>query len=440
MGSRVVASLIMGSVRKLRAARRHYAEFGAFDLIKTIISMPYKRAKYKLATQFVRRRYTDLIVDSAELRTEYASRCWELDEELSGIRQSLLESGSEKLSTERVIELLPLIQSEQIEINNNPRFVFKQPFVAKVRNATVLGQDAICITSDGRLLLDPISSAAKESEPVNSRAGRELSSELAATPATMRALNQGTSPTSEQTISTACVLHSRWTNYYHWMAEHLPKLRGVDRYEAETGNTVTLIIPPNPPSYVCESLDLLGYTDYIEWDGTPTKVERLIVPSFPEYTPKTLAWLRRRMVRAVNAESDSPEWVYITRQKSDKRAVDNYDELAPILEEYGISPIACEELSVEEQVQLFSNAEGVIAPHGAGLTNILWGDDISVIELFPEVGIGCYFLLAHVLGHDYIAYSGKSRKPNKKPQNSNIEVDIDMLREVLDDHLSATKP
>lgn len=416
----------------------YYNEYGALGLIKQITTLPYQRAKNRVVTNFIKNRYSDLIVDSGELLSEYASRTWELDEDLELVRHSLLQPDSEKLSSERIAELLPLAQRDRIHINNNPRFCFKAPFVAEVPDVAVTGENALCFSEDGRVILDTISSSKKLAEHVNSRIGRELCTATSNDLKLFRSFLEGKSPEGKRTISTACVLHSGWTNYYHWMLEHLLKLRGVALYEQETDDTVTLIIPPDPPSYVYESLELLGYNDYIEWDAQPSMVKQLVVPSFPEYTPKTLNWIRDQMFRDVNIECSSPEWIYVTRQNSGNRTVQNYNELLTVLKEYDISPVACEELPLEKQIQLFRNVKGVIGPHGAGLTNILWGTDLSVVELFSESGIGCYFLLSRVLNHDYIAYSGESATTTRQPQNSDIIVDPDALRAILDEAITTT--
>ena len=58
---------------------------------------------------------------------------------------------------------------------------------------------------------------------------------------------------------------------------------------------------------------------------------------------------------------------------------------------------------IQGQLDLFQNAQIIIGPHGAGLTNMLWSaDGASVIEfpLKPHVDRNFGFL-AHMCNHDY---------------------------------------
>ena len=50
----------------------------------------------------------------------------------------------------------------------------------------------------------------------------------------------------------------------------------------------------------------------------------------------------------------------------------NEDMLIPVLEGHGFEIIETEDMSVAEQVRLFSEAESIVAPHGAGQTNMLF--------------------------------------------------------------------
>jgi len=44
-----------------------------------------------------------------------------------------------------------------------------------------------------------------------------------------------------------------------------------------------------------------------------------------------------------------------------------------------------------DQVRLFSQAEIVVAPHGAGLTNILFAENLIVIELLVHMLFQAFF-------------------------------------------------
>lgn len=57
---------------------------------------------------------------------------------------------------------------------------------------------------------------------------------------------------------------------------------------------------------------------------------------------------------------------------------------------------------------MFREANMVVSPHGAGLVNTIYSNDISIVEAFGSYCNGCYFTLS---GLDKITYNcviGKS--------------------------------
>jgi capsular polysaccharide biosynthesis protein len=81
----------------------------------------------------------------------------------------------------------------------------------------------------------------------------------------------------------------------------------------------------------------------------------------------------------------------------------NESELEPILARYGFEVVEAENLSLAEQIQLFSQAEAIAGPHGAGLTNIVFAPPgCKVFELFAETCVRpMYYQLADVVGQSY---------------------------------------
>ena len=68
-----------------------------------------------------------------------------------------------------------------------------------------------------------------------------------------------------------------------------------------------------------------------------------------------------------------------------------------------------EPLSPQEQIEIFYDAEVIVAPHGAGLANLCFAVDAKVLELFSVSLVRpCYYYLSESLGHRY-AYCLPSR-------------------------------
>jgi capsular polysaccharide biosynthesis protein len=88
----------------------------------------------------------------------------------------------------------------------------------------------------------------------------------------------------------------------------------------------------------------------------------------------------------------------------------NEDEIINVLDEFGFKWVTLESMSVIQQVALFTQAEVVIAPHGSGLTNILFCQPgTKVIELFaPNYVYPCYWYLSNLVGLDYYYVLGEA--------------------------------
>jgi capsular polysaccharide biosynthesis protein len=64
--------------------------------------------------------------------------------------------------------------------------------------------------------------------------------------------------------------------------------------------------------------------------------------------------------------------IYLSRANARYRKVVNDLEFISFLEKYGFSCCSNRNLSFVDQVELFRNVEVVIAPHGAGLSNLVF--------------------------------------------------------------------
>ena len=79
----------------------------------------------------------------------------------------------------------------------------------------------------------------------------------------------------------------------------------------------------------------------------------------------------------------------------------------------GFESIAPENLSVMEQAQLLSEAEAVIAPHGAGLTNIVFCQpETKIIELLHHSAVNeMYWVISNAIGLDYSYLLTEGKRP-----------------------------
>ena len=70
------------------------------------------------------------------------------------------------------------------------------------------------------------------------------------------------------------------------------------------------------------------------------------------------------------------------RGKTPRRKVLNESEVINVLKEYHYDVIDCYELSIEEQIDIFSQSRNIIIPSGAAMANLIFvPDNINVVEI-----------------------------------------------------------
>lgn len=305
---------------------------------------------------------------------------------------------------------------------------WKQPLVFEVADAELVSSAAVGFDREGNLIADT-------SNPKN------LARTLPAIALLLKHLPQWKIPQQDTVFS----LVSGHKNYFHWVTECLTRIEGLEYYQAQTGNKPTLIVDTNPTQWQIESLKLLGYEvdNCLRWNWSKLKVKQLVVSSFRReriISPETCKWLRDRILENLpdsdSTQSLSPK-VYISRPKTAGRRVANEDEVLAALMPLGFVAYTLENLSFADQVRLFSQAEIIIATHGAALTNILFAQNLSVIEIFGSFGESYYFLLAKALGFQYGCLQSSDRIGNLANEKySNLIVDATELKALASDMLS----
>jgi capsular polysaccharide biosynthesis protein len=208
------------------------------------------------------------------------------------------------------------------------------------------------------------------------------------------------------------------TNYYHSMMLSLVRLAAVpDNYLAASAS---LLVPRGAVAQpeVLALLDLLPSLAVEEIGHDETLlVETLVFPlsvcGDSTYHPCVGDFFRRVSANVPPGKTRLPRRFYVDRRCSPVRPLTNEDELIRALAPLGIVPVRPESMSVADQVRLFRNAELILAPHGAGLTNIGYArPGCIVIELLMDAYVNwCYRHLAALMRLRYDCVLGRARKP-----------------------------
>lgn len=318
-------------------------------------------------------------------------------------------------------------------------------FIYEVDDAELVGFTALGIDKEGNVLLEtalPVSALFGKLQSKVIAPNQRIPLEECLPSRTLVSRLFSTSNNSPE-LDIACSLVMTWSrNYYHWLVDCLARLESVELYREKTGIKPTLIVRSNPTVWQKESLQLLGYEpqDYICWNTSRMKVKKLLVPSFrrsPELhvSPIACRWLRQRMLSnlsQVKSENSYSPYVYISRDRAVGRRVINEKEVIEALKPFGVVSYTLEDFSFSEEVRLFSQAKIVIGSQGAGLANMIFSENLTVIELFSSrLRDDTFFNLAKELGFRYGFLKCKSPRTDFRPRAADIIVNVDRLQALV---------
>jgi hypothetical protein len=313
-------------------------------------------------------------------------------------------------------------------------FTLEKPFVVEVANAELVGSTAIGFDEDGSLIQETV--IGKVNSPLSRLINRIPVRTL---------ISQKIPPLGTPQVDTAYSLVNQWSNgYFHWLIDTLARLEGAEYYQQQTGIKPLLIIDSNPPQWKIESLRLLGYEpkDCIPWNRSRLKVKRLVVPSFRRegniISPSACQWLRQRMLSNLpDGSSENLSFssrIYISRTKKTGRNVINEEQVLKALTPFGFVAYTLENMSFADKIRLLSQAEIVVAPHGAGLVNTIFApQNLILIDLFGSYGTPCFLALAKALGFHYgcLGSAGNNKGSYRNESYNDFSVDIPKLQALV---------
>ena len=191
-------------------------------------------------------------------------------------------------------------------------------------------------------------------------------------------------------------------NYYHWLIEEVPMLlRALERNAELTVLTfrdgitdrhraieraLSFTITPSDKTVRLPNHVLPGRASD-SWFIHPRDAELLFA-------------LGEKLTATI---TDPPAKIYVSRRHA-ARSLPNEAELESQLSDRGFRVINPENLSWADQIALFRKAKTVVAPHGAGLSNLVFSEPgATVVELTNGRHYNrCFEWICHVAGHTYV--------------------------------------
>jgi capsular polysaccharide biosynthesis protein len=228
-------------------------------------------------------------------------------------------------------------------------------------------------------------------------------------------------------------------NFCHWIVDWLPRLACLGEQARRPDTFVA--VPPLGADYQWATLRLCGFPPerVIQLDAMQgLRARRLLVPSdltlIPHPGHKAAPWLTNYLRGALGygaflAGMDGPprrRKLYVSRGDAAGRRVLNEAELIASLEPLGYETVSLAGMPPVRQIATFGCASHIVAPHGAGLANIVFADPATtLVEIFPATyGTAAYYVLAAGLGMTYASYISHGITPGSRAQLDDMTVDI----------------
>ncbi|RFP62212.1 MAG: DUF563 domain-containing protein [Limnothrix sp. CACIAM 69d] len=228
-------------------------------------------------------------------------------------------------------------------------------------------------------------------------------------------------PEKQKFAGTLAVLSIRYSNNYcHWMFEFVARAGLLNQFGSGWDSFDAFLLDPIQSNFQAETISALRIPEskiIQNSTGTHLQADRLIVPSplkhWPVFDKATCTLIRSLFLRNEDPEEikDSlPKYLYLSRSEARYRRVLNDEQVQESLKNLGFASISLGELSICQQANLLAGAEVVVAPHGAGLTNLVFCQPgTKVLEIFPHrYRQQYYWALANQRGLVYQYLIGRS--------------------------------
>jgi capsular polysaccharide biosynthesis protein len=249
-------------------------------------------------------------------------------------------------------------------------------------------------------------------------------------------LHEGRIPKARRVRGSVAVFAngSAQCNYYHWLVEVVPRMQSL----RDAGLSPDFYFVPARHRFHRAWLQMLGVPEeriIAARKYTHIQADELICPSILP------AIMHRDSADFLNGETNRFSWsktkhpqrlrVYIARKPGDLRHVVNEMEVLAALEPLGFRCYFLEDLSIEQQIALFQQADFVIGPHGAGLVNAVFcNGGTKLVEIgTPARPSGLFYYIAQQRGLVYRNFYGEAIQ--QRNAESYIRVDVPDLVECI---------
>lgn len=222
--------------------------------------------------------------------------------------------------------------------------------------------------------------------------------------------------------------------YYHFLMDFVPRLLMIHK---ELKNSDKIVVANKLTKFQNDFFELANIKENLVLLKRKEKVSisKIISPLFTSqignpniFTIKSIRDFFFKKLSELPIGKDYPKRIYISRFKAKSRRISNENELEVLLNKYSITKIHLEDLTLMETCNLFAKLDFVIAPHGAGLANLVFSKrKTNVIEIFPKNHLEAAFYRLSImndLNYSYLVYDSINK-------NKDIKINLVELEEMI---------
>jgi len=255
------------------------------------------------------------------------------------------------------------------------------PYVADIADARIFANSSLILTRDGTAISDTGG---------HPQFGRFVSFAYEPVVASQQPdkvlLSFGHFQTRE--IEAGIFLSGLFSNAYgHWLPEFLPKLQFLQQHP--DFHNLPLIVDTNMPHSHFDHLRRLSSRPLIRLQANESLIcKRLLVAPSPTFLPTELfsndlpvsemPGLSPRAMRFIRGNQSidgtvrCDKRIFLARRHMKWRLLLNEDEIEHTLSGLGFETVFTEEMTVSEQIDIFQQADCIVAPNGSSLLNLIF--------------------------------------------------------------------
>lgn len=231
-------------------------------------------------------------------------------------------------------------------------------------------------------------------------------------------------------------------NKFHFIIDYLPRLQNL--IDNDKINNYIFILPKNNMKFNEYYLRTLGVSkkNIFIWKGEKIFIKNLHIYSlrylnylknrYQVYTPSSIRWLQtlfKNKFSHINKNSKF-EKIFVLRKKNDSRSILNINDIKNLSILSNFRFIYLEDFSEKYLVEIFKSVKVLITVHGASLTNMIFSNNLKIIEIYPkdrpEEDAFVYYQLSRILNFEHHVYMC-----NTKSNKNDLEIDVENFEKLI---------